>query len=298
MRRPQNQAAPCVNLKFMSKIQSRKAVEIKIATVVAVVLILRDTDLAAIEAAMQEITGGEADYFDNELAVVDVASFDLADQAIDWAALITLFKAHSLHLAAVRNAKPEMEASIVAHGMSLDASVKSRPAAETPALAEAVLEVAALSDEAEPAVQAALEFVSPVEIAAEPAAQAVPVAAPAPAAAKPGAMIVDTPVRGGQRIYARGCDLIVTAIVNPGAELIADGSIHIYAPLRGRALAGASGDASARIFAMSMEAELVSIAGMYRTFDEGWPKNLVHQAVQVSLVGDRIDLRPMTPGAR
>jgi septum site-determining protein MinC len=104
-------------------------------------------------------------------------------------------------------------------------------------------------------------------------------------------MIVDTPVRSGQRIYARGSDLVVTAIVNPGAELIADGSIHVYAPLRGRALAGASGDASARIFALSMEAELVSIAGMYRTFEEGWPKDLARRAVQVSLAGDRIDFR-------
>jgi len=68
--------------------------------------------------------------------------------------------------------------------------------------------------------------------------------------------------------------------------------------LRGRALAGASGDASARIFAMSMEAELVSIAGTYRTFDEGLPKNLAQQPVQVSLDGNRIDLRLMSSGNR
>jgi septum site-determining protein MinC len=103
-------------------------------------------------------------------------------------------------------------------------------------------------------------------------------------------MIVDTPVRAGQRIYARGADLIVTAVVNSGAELIADGSIHIYAPLRGRALAGASGNAQARIFALSMEAELVSIAGIYRTFENGLPKELAKQPAQVRLAGDRIDV--------
>ena len=86
-------------------------------------------------------------------------------------------------------------------------------------------------------------------------------------------MIIDTPVRAGQRIYARGSDLIVTAVVNNGAEIIADGSIHVYAPLHGRALAGASGNADARIFALQMAPELVSIAGVYRTFDDGFPRN-------------------------
>ncbi len=258
----------------MSKIQTRKAVEIKIATVVAAVVILRDFDLAAIEAALREITGGTTDYFDNELAVADVSAFDMADAAIDWAALVALFKTHSVNLVAVRGARPEMEEAILAQGLSLDASVKPRSAAPEP--------------ESEPApVQAEP---GPVAVA-----EAVQVPAPLPAPARP-TMMVDTPVRSGQRIYARDSDLVVTAIVNPGAELIADGSIHVYAPLRGRALAGASGDAGARIFAMSMEAELVSIAGMYRTFEEGWPKDLARKAVQVSLAGDRIDFRSMTPG--
>ena len=104
-------------------------------------------------------------------------------------------------------------------------------------------------------------------------------------------MIIDLPVRSGQRIYARGCDLIVMATVNPGAEVIADGSIHVYAPLRGRALAGASGDAGARIFSLAMAAELVSIAGVYRTFDEGWPKELAGQPAQVLLKDDKLETR-------
>jgi septum site-determining protein MinC len=106
-------------------------------------------------------------------------------------------------------------------------------------------------------------------------------------------MIVDTPVRGGQRIYARGCDLILTAVVNAGAEVIADGSIHVYAPLRGRALAGAAGNAQARIFSLAMEAELVSIAGVYRTFDEGWPKDLSGKAVQIRLRDEHLDMSPL-----
>lgn len=267
--------------RFMAKTHTRKAVDIKIATVVAAVVILRDFDPAVIEAAMREITGGTTDYFDNELAAVDVSAYDLADSAIDWAAMVGLFKSHSLNLVAVRGARPEMEQAILAQGLSLDASVKPRSApVDVP--------------EREPEPQSI-----PVQTEVDPLTATEPVPAPVAAAPARSTMIVDTPVRSGQRIYARGSDLVVTAIVNPGAELIADGSIHIYAPLRGRALAGASGDASSRIFALSMEAELVSIAGMYRTFEDGWPKELARRAVQVSLAGDRIDFRAIdsvTPG--
>jgi septum site-determining protein MinC len=80
------------------------------------------------------------------------------------------------------------------------------------------------------------------------------------------------------------------AVVNPGAEVIADGSIHVYAPLRGRALAGASGNSAARIFSLSMEAELVSIAGVYRTFDEGWSETLAGKPAQIRLNNDSLDI--------
>jgi len=269
----------------MAKIQARKPVEIKIATVVAVAIILRETDLSALNAAMQEMTGGEDDYFDNEFAVIDLANLDLANQAIDWKALIDLFKTYRLNPVAVRNAGSEMEADILANGLSLDGNTKPR--------AEPVAEVIEAEPELDLVIEEAAVIAPPV--VAEPVA--ITPAPPTPAPAKPGSMIVDTPVRAGQRIYARGCDLVVTAAVNNGAEVIADGSIHIYAPLRGRALAGASGDSSARIFALSMEAELVSIAGMYRTFDEGLPKNLAQQPVQVSLDGDRLDLRTISSGS-
>jgi septum site-determining protein MinC len=135
----------------------------------------------------------------------------------------------------------------------------------------------------------------------EPTASAItePKPAPAPvaqnAAANPSVVtkVIDTPVRSGQRVYARGGDLVVLATVNPGAEVIADGSIHVYAPLRGRALAGAAGSSEARIIATSMEAELVSIGGVYRTFEDGWPKELKGQAVQVLLQDERLELRLM-----
>ncbi|QMT31244.1 septum site-determining protein MinC [Alysiella filiformis] len=105
--------------------------------------------------------------------------------------------------------------------------------------------------------------------------------------AKP-TIVVSTPVRTGQQVYAEQADLIVLGIVSPGAEVIADGNIHIYAPLRGRAIAGASGDTKARIFVQSMQAELVSIAGIYRVFDQKLPPHLHRQAVQIELQDDRL----------
>ncbi|MEW5888234.1 MAG: septum site-determining protein MinC [Pseudomonadota bacterium] len=99
-------------------------------------------------------------------------------------------------------------------------------------------------------------------------------------------LVVDRPLRSGQQIYARGGDLIVLAMVNTGAEVIADGNIHVYAPLRGRALAGARGNAQARIFTTCLEAELVSIAGVYRVLENGPPPELKRRPAQVRLRAD------------
>lgn len=122
-------------------------------------------------------------------------------------------------------------------------------------------------------------------------------APPAPAASPLPALIVDRPLRSGQQVYARGRDLIVTAMVNPGAEVVADGHIHVYAPLRGKAIAGARGDTSARIFARELEAELVSIAGIYRTSEVPLPDNVRGKAAQIRLdtrdQGERLLIEPM-----
>ena len=90
-----------------------------------------------------------------------------------------------------------------------------------------------------------------------------PVTTPTAPSAALGPMVIDKPLRSGQQVYAKGRDLIVLAIVNAGAEVIADGNIHIYGSLRGKAIAGASGDSSKRIYCYNMQAELVSIAGNY-----------------------------------
>src|SRR5690606_11345789 len=92
----------------------------------------------------------------------------------------------------------------------------------------------------------------------------------------------DSPVRSGQQLYARGGDLVVTKLVANGAEVIADGSIHVYGALRGRAMAGAQGDTSARIYCQEFHAELMSIAGQYRVFED-LPEDLRGKPVQAWL---------------
>ena len=99
--------------------------------------------------------------------------------------------------------------------------------------------------------------------------------------------VVTRPVRSGQQIYAEGADLIVLAQVSEGAEVLADGNIHIYGSLRGRALAGVKGDESARIFCQNLEAELVSVAGNF-VLQDALPKELFKKAVQISLKGERV----------
>ncbi|WP_410498487.1 septum site-determining protein MinC [Chitinibacter sp. S2-10] len=103
-----------------------------------------------------------------------------------------------------------------------------------------------------------------------------------------GATIITRPVRTGQQVYAKGGDLIVLALVSNGAEVIADGNIHVYAPLRGRALAGARGDMNARIFTTCMEAELLSIAGIYRSLDQALPDSIRAKPAQVLLDQEKI----------
>jgi septum site-determining protein MinC len=238
---------------------------------VAISTILHSADPIAIDAALKQMTGGVSDFFEDEFAVIDVAG--IADDAaqVDWPALVALLKNYRLNAVAVRGAPAALHAAIRGHGLFLDDG----------------------SSGARTSAPAARE-----EAPAAPAPAPAPVPVSAPPAAPVQAMIIDTPVRAGQRIYARGTDLIITAVVNNGAEIIADGSIHVYAPLHGRALAGASGNAEARIFGLSMQPELVSIAGVYRTFDEGFPAELARQPAQIRLVGDRIDISSLGSAIR
>ncbi len=142
-----------------------------------------------------------------------------------------------------------------------------------------------------------VDTASPVETAPAPAARRESVAAettpekaakaPAPANSSQPGMVQKTPVRSGQQLYAENRDLTVLATVGAGAEVISDGSIHIYGTLRGRALAGAQGNTDARIFCREFHAELVAIAGHYKVLEDV-PKELRGKPVQVWLDKDQL----------
>jgi septum site-determining protein MinC len=235
------------------------AFEIKSANLPLVALLLKSADLSRLSAEFAQRFGDIPDFFDHDPLVIDLFPLQAADPGadVDFAALVGLLQAHRLSPLAVRGGDAEQMAHAASVGLiaAPDATVhRPMPAA-------------------------------PLEVAPAPE----PVAPPAPAA---GAMVIDKPLRSGQQVYARGRDLVVMAMVNPGAEVIADGHIHVYAPLRGKAIAGARGNADARIFALAMSPELISIAGIYRTSEKPLPPEVQGKAAQVRLTpgpdGDKL----------
>ena len=220
--------------------------DIKSANLPLVALMLKSTDLQAVQEELNRRLGDVPDFFDNEPLLIDLSGALAAArragheaQAIDFAALLALLAPYKVKPIAVRGGSAEHMAAAQAAGLL------SAPEARV---------VASSPPSAEPS--------SAPEPVSEPVSEPVPAAEPSPPS---GALLIDKPLRSGQQIYARGRDLVVMAMVNAGAEVIADGSIHVYAPLRGKAIAGARGNTQARIFAQSLEAELLSIAGIYRT---------------------------------
>lgn len=125
-----------------------------------------------------------------------------------------------------------------------------------------------------------------------PASEPTAVEAVEPVGAGGASLLITEPVRSGQRIFADRGDLVVVASVSSGAELVAHGNIHVYGPLRGRALAGVNGDRTARIFCQSLEAELIAIAGLYRTSD-GLSPGVRQQRVQAFLREDALCIEPL-----
>ena len=253
--------------------------EIKSAHLPLVALLLKSADLARLGEEMQQRYGDIPDFFDHDPLLVDLSPLQAGEQAdapVDFAALVTLLRQFRLEPVAVRGGNGTQTAAAELAGLmhTDDATVQRSAAAATPAPQSRVQ--------------------TPVQAQA-PATPPAPVAPP-PAV---GALVIDKPLRSGQQVYARGRDLVVMAMVNPGAEVIADGHIHIYAPLRGKAIAGARGNTEARIFAMSMDPELISIAGIYRTSDNPLPAQVLGKPAQVRLMpgpeGDKLVIDPLNP---
>ena len=241
--------------------------EIKSANFPLVALLLKSTDLAALAREMTLRFGDIPDFFDQDALVIDLSPLQTSLQAgppdIDFPALIALLYSYQLVPIAAKGGSPTQMAAAQQAGLvpGNDAHLLTPKPAK-----------ASMADQ--PAEQPAQLHAAPL-----------------------GALVIDKPLRSGQQVYARGRDLVVLAMVNAGAEVIADGHVHVYAPLRGRAIAGARGNTEARIFALALEAELLSIAGIYRTSENPLPPEVIGHATQVRLVegpdGERLVMTPM-----
>ncbi|NTV09719.1 MAG: septum site-determining protein MinC [Zoogloea sp.] len=239
--------------------QPGSPIEFQGASLSVMTAFLRDADPVRLADALHTRLGGMADFFSGEAAVLDCAQLRNIPARIDWTAIVSLLRRYQLQPVAVRNLPESLLAGAQRAGLAIvDAQAMSGRAEQKPA------------QRAAPA----------------PAPAAAPAPAPAPvimAAAQTLTMVIDRPLRSGQQIYAKGGDLVLLAGVSNGAEVIADGSIHCYGPLRGRALAGAKGETKARIFSTNFGPELVSIAGVYRTFERGIPEPYAGRVTQVRL---------------
>jgi septum site-determining protein MinC len=236
--------------------------EIKSANLPLVALLLKSTDLDALSRDLALRFGDIPDFFDQDPLVIELSQLAADPNPIDFAALVALMRQYRVAPIAVRGGSPAQMAAATAAGLAAAPDTR-------------------------------------VVAAATAAPAAPPKNAKTPAIPEPalGALVISKPLRSGQQVYARGRDLVVLSMVNPGAEVIADGHIHVYAPLRGKAMAGARGNADARIFSLSLEAELISIAGIYRTSEIPLPDSVRSRPTQVRLVagpdGDKLVMEPL-----
>ena len=247
--------------------RSPSTFDLKSANLPLLALRLKSSELDVLAEELQAQYGDMPDFFEDDGVVLDLAQLptEQAEAVIDFQRVGELLHERRLRLLAVRGGSAQQQADARALGLLLAPEVRVQAPSAAPA-ADATL----------------------------PTADS---AATAPEPPPPGALVIDRPLRSGQQVYARGRDLVLLAMVNPGAEVIADGHIHVYAPLRGRAIAGARGWAEARIFARDMRPDLVSIAGVYRTGDDPLPDTVWGRAASVRLAsseaGDKLIFEPI-----
>ena len=253
--------------------------DIKSADLSLLALVLKTTDIQAISQALEQQLAESPGFFEQDPVIIDVSLIASDSDAVtlNLESLLPLLRQHGLLPLAIKGA----QSALLNHAKGLG-----------------------LVDASDARIRRSVPLAEPVQAQARPAASeplAEPLPEPAPVTppvlAPQGPMVVDKPLRSGQQVYAKGRDLIVLAMVNAGAEVIADGNIHIYASLRGKAIAGARGNMQARIFAQVMEPELISIAGIYRTSENALPKEVLGQAAQVCLQsgpeGDKLLVLPL-----
>ena len=243
-----------------------KSFEIKSAQLPLVALMVHTTDWQQLQHDLLAEFGSNSespDFFEHDALVVDFSALPVDTPVDDIVPLLKTLRQCNLMPVAMRGASESwMQASMELGLCKAEPEVwhHSRPAAPEP--------------QAQPVVQEVVHEVVREVVREVPG---------------PGTLVVDKPLRSGQKVYARGGDLVVLAPVNPGAEIAADGNIHVYSILRGKAMAGARGNVNARIFALSLDPELVSIAGVYRTSENPLSPEVRGKCAQVRLSDDGLE---------
>ncbi|AXL52972.1 septum formation inhibitor [Paraburkholderia caffeinilytica] len=267
--------------------------ELRSGSVDTLLFVVKTTDLDAMRAELTRRFEATPEFFANDVVAIDVRRLaenervPLADiaQLLDSVRMRPVGVVANAHQTwAVESALPLLEA-------------RDRRGASAKSADEEAAHAAVTAPEA-PATNATLpdDLFSAAPVAATPATAAAvepaPAAEPVRLATSSQTTVVDKPLRSGQRIYAKG-DLVVLGLVSYGAEVIAEGNIHIYAPLRGRALAGVQGNHDARIFCTCLEPELISIAGIYRTTENPLPADVLGKPVQIWLEEEKLMIEPL-----
>ena len=253
------------------------AVDLKGSVFTLPVLQIRTNSIDAIESELTERLSTALKFFQHAPVVLDLEK--IAGQTLDFNALLQLLARQDLVSVGVKNGSAQQNALAISAGLAV---LKGGP------LQSILPENGA--DSAQTETNKAVEKEATEHAQAEQVEkEQKKTNAVLPLAAK----IVTQPVRSGQQVYAKGGDLIVLAAVNPGAEIVADGNIHVYAPMKGRALAGVLGNTSARIFCQSMQAELIAIAGNFRVFEDKIPAEIRAKNVQAYLDGDQLVVMPL-----
>ena len=270
---------------------ARTSFDLKSASLPVVAVVLKTTDTAVLTAELALRMAEAPGFFDNDPVLIDLAPLREEDNSVnrvDFLAIMALLRSHHTVPVAVRGGnEAQMQAAFAA---GLIAAPEVTPPRAERAPVEASAEALPVASDAHDEYAEQARHAEPATGAPDLADAANSVypemSAPPPIIA--GAMVIDKPLRSGQQVYARGTDLVVLAMVSFGAEVIADGNIHVYAPLRGRAIAGARGNIHARIFSTCMEPQLVSIAGIYRTTEVAISTDILGKPAQVRLDGEKL----------
>lgn len=295
------------------------ALDFKSATLYAIRVVLHSADPERLNAALAKRMADAGSFFENEPVVIDASR---VEEQIDWTALVAALRSHNLPpigvVAEGVNLKAAREAGLTPVELSTPAA-RPAPVVDTappndvstpvPSVPAAAVETAPAPTDtsaAEPSAAEAPAAGSPAAASPNaPAASTEPMpareasnttSAPSPTQAAPhssSALVITKPLRSGQRVYARHTDLVVIGMVSQGAEVIADGNVHVYGPLRGKAMAGARGDTSARIFTTHLDAELLAVAGVYRVVEDKLDRTLHNQPALVRLDGDTLRIEAL-----